>query len=73
MALCRCSFCGRSQNDVPRLVASSTSTTAICSPCTLRVVEMFATDGDPEGEEPSFELTPIGREVAVRISGVARR
>lgn len=73
MAICRCSFCGRSQNDVPRLVASSTSATAICSPCTLRVIEVFATDGDPEGEEPKFDLTPIGREVAERISGVTRR
>lgn len=72
MAICRCSFCGKSQNDVPRLVASSTSFTAICSPCTMLVIEMFVTNGDPDAEDPQFELTPLGIEVAERITGEAR-
>lgn len=73
MALVRCSFCGRSQNDVSRLVASSTSETAICTTCTLSVIEVFATNGDPDGENPKFEVTPLGIEVAERIVGEARR
>ena len=68
--LTRCSFCGRSQNDVARLVACTTSATAICVECTMRVVATFANDGEPE---PAFELTPLGREVAEQITGEARR
>ncbi len=66
MALARCSFCGRSQNDVPRLVVTEASTAAICSPCTMKVLDIFTADDD----DVAFELTPIGREVAERISGV---
>ena len=70
MAICRCSFCGRSQNDVSRLVASETSATAICVDCTLSVLDVFA--ADDEVAEPSFTITPLGREVAERIGGEAR-
>ncbi len=73
MSICRCSFCGQSQNDVDRLVASSTSATAICTRCTMRVLEVFATGEDlPDPVEPHFELTRLGREIAERISGEAR-
>ncbi len=48
----RCSFCGRSQNDVPRLVASTTTCTAICTECTMRVMEVFANDGE-DSDRPS--------------------
>ena len=74
MSICRCSFCGLSQNDVDRLVASSNSATAICTKCTMRVLEVFATGDDlPDSIEPCFELTPLGREVAERISGEPHR
>ena len=73
MAIVRCSFCGLSQNNVPRLVASSTSFTAICTSCTLAVIEMFVTNGDPKAEDPQFELTPLGIQVAERIIGEARQ
>lgn len=64
MAICRCSFCGRSQNDVPRLVASQTSETAICPDCTMAVIDTFA--ADPDVEE-LFALTDAGREAAERL------
>ncbi len=70
MALVRCSFCGRSQNDVPRLVITEASTAAICSPCTLAALDVLT--ADEGGCEPSFDVTPLGREVAARISGEAR-
>ncbi len=71
MAIVRCSFCGRSQNDVPRLVATTASTAAICTECTMAVVDVLANDG--EGSDPAFELTPFGREMAERIAGEVRQ
>ncbi|HEX4767233.1 MAG TPA: ClpX C4-type zinc finger protein [Lichenihabitans sp.] len=68
MSLVRCAFCGRSQNDVARLVASNTSDAAICAPCVVRVVEVLITGAD-EPTEPAVSLTPEGQMLAARIAG----
>ena len=68
MCIVRCSFCGRSQNDVPRLVASSTSATAICAPCVIRCVEVLIS-GNDEPATPMFVTTPGGEALAARMVG----
>ncbi len=68
MSLVRCSFCGRSQNDVARLVASNTSDAAICAPCVVRCVEVLITGADEPGES-AIVMTPEGQMLAAKIVG----
>lgn len=63
-----CSFCGLDQGGVPRLVMVERGP-AICSPCILRCLHVLVTgDEVASSEEPSFALTPLGREVRARIA-----
>ncbi len=71
MSLVRCSFCGRSQNDVARLVASNTSDAAICAPCVVRSVEVLITGSD-EPDERAVTMTPEGQMLAAKIAGQGR-
>lgn len=71
MSLIRCSFCGRSQNDVRRLVAASTSETAICNGCVARAVEVLVSNND-EPADPVFIVTPEGAALVARMSGEMR-
>lgn len=66
--LVTCSFCGLDQDAVPRLVMVRHGP-AICSPCVLRCLHVLVTgDEVSASDEPSFALTPLGREVKARIA-----
>ena len=66
--LTTCLFCGKTNFDVPRMVANSNTTAAICAPCVMRSIEILISGRD-ELAEPVVVTTPEGDALAHRIVG----